>query len=243
MTRSTPGLQRCTYCLRHFRALTSDHVIPESWYPESAPENLEKWQAPACNDCNSRFGKVEAKLLEYMGLCVDPDSHEGLGIADKALRTFNPDAAKNRKDRWHREKKLESLVRHLIPSEEVLETAVLPGFEDKYAEFEDPPPAVGIPVQALESFLEKVTRGLVYALERDFIEATHSFEFHYTKPDDMHPLHDLLAKFGAKSHRGPGVEITIATTSDGTGSRIVKILLWQQLSVLVTVLPKSRPDS
>ncbi len=93
MSKKSLGPGRCVHCLREVEGLTSDHVIPESWYPGSTPLDLEKWQAPACSECNSESGKVEAKLLEYMGLCVDPESEAAEGIGEKALRAFDPTAA------------------------------------------------------------------------------------------------------------------------------------------------------
>ena len=53
----------CVYCLKLFEELTSDHVFPKSWYPETTPENLEKWQMPACVECNQE--KFTMNYWEY----------------------------------------------------------------------------------------------------------------------------------------------------------------------------------
>jgi len=41
---------RCVHCLEYFEELTSDHVLPKAWYPDDTPDNLEKWQVPACSE-------------------------------------------------------------------------------------------------------------------------------------------------------------------------------------------------
>jgi hypothetical protein len=55
---------KCVYCLRFFEKLTSDHVFPESVYPDTTPENVRKIQVPACDECNQKFRKNEDELLQ-----------------------------------------------------------------------------------------------------------------------------------------------------------------------------------
>ena len=55
-----PGI--CAHCLNFYDNLASDHVLPESWYPEGIPVDFEKWQIPSCFDCNKKFGKIENYL-------------------------------------------------------------------------------------------------------------------------------------------------------------------------------------
>jgi len=51
---------RCIHCLEEFSSLTSDHVFPDSWYPETTPDNLEKWQMPDTkNDGTTLFMKIK----------------------------------------------------------------------------------------------------------------------------------------------------------------------------------------
>jgi len=77
---------RCVYCLREFEWLTSDHIFPKSWYPESTPANLEKWQVPACEPCNQKYSKTEDELLVRLGLCVNPKDHRASGVGERAAQ-------------------------------------------------------------------------------------------------------------------------------------------------------------
>lgn len=98
------GAGRCVHCLKTCDTLTSDHVFPRSWYPETTPNDLEKWQMPACKKCNKKYGKIENYLLLRFGLCLDRNQEGAKGIPEKALRSINPKAGKNIKDSYHRQK-------------------------------------------------------------------------------------------------------------------------------------------
>ena len=60
--------QKCIHCLRFCEYLTEDHILPESWYPNNTPANIEKWVAPACNKCNSELGKIEEERVKQQAL-------------------------------------------------------------------------------------------------------------------------------------------------------------------------------
>ena len=76
----------CVHCLIACDNPTSDHVFPRSWYPETTLACLEKWQIPSCQRCNEEYSKIEADLLQRIGMCVSPESDEAKGIANKALQ-------------------------------------------------------------------------------------------------------------------------------------------------------------
>jgi hypothetical protein len=40
-------------------------------YPDTTPENLEKWQIPSCLECNQRLGKLENDLIGRIALTLD----------------------------------------------------------------------------------------------------------------------------------------------------------------------------
>jgi hypothetical protein len=99
------------HCLAYLENLTWDHLFPVSWYPASTPENLEKWQVPACEQCNSEYGNVERDLLEGIGLCFDPDELAAAGISRKVLRALDPSQAKDEQEARIRKAKRETAER------------------------------------------------------------------------------------------------------------------------------------
>ena len=107
------GAGQCIHCQTYVDQLTSDHIFPESWYPDTTPLGLEKWQAPSCKSCNSEHGKIERRLLQQLGLGTDPWVSGAAGIGEKALRSFDPRVAKNDKDRKARENARDKVAREL----------------------------------------------------------------------------------------------------------------------------------
>jgi hypothetical protein len=97
-----PGPGKCVHCLKDVKERNWDHVFPASWYPESTPGNLDKWQIPSCISCNSAYGRLEEDLLCRVGLCLDPYVPASQSIVKKALRSMNPAAARNQRDAKHR---------------------------------------------------------------------------------------------------------------------------------------------
>lgn len=234
---------RCIHCLRE-GDITDDHVVPRSWYPDSTPINLEKWTAPACKECNHELGRIEARLLEVMGLCVDPEAGESLGIAQKALRALDPAAAATRRDRDHRDRKRRSLLRRAIPAEHVDPRSVVPGFEARslLADRLESPPGLPVPVRDFERFVEKIVRGVIYAIRGSYVEQTHRIAIERVRGEGGQPFKDLLGRFGTTHRKGPGVEIALASTNDGTGSHLVGIKLWGRAEWFATVMPREGPE-
>lgn len=70
-TTRIPKVGKCVHCLRDPVELTSDHMFPKAWYPDTTPEDLEKWQIPSCFECNQRLGKLENDLLGRVALALD----------------------------------------------------------------------------------------------------------------------------------------------------------------------------
>ena len=57
---------RCVHCLKDNVVLTSDHMFPKAWYPDATPENLEKWQFPAC--MNATIATVKSSVTCWADL-------------------------------------------------------------------------------------------------------------------------------------------------------------------------------
>lgn len=67
-----PDKGKCVHCLTDPVDRNWDHMFPKSWYPDTTPENLEKWQIPSCIACNARYGKLMAPAEEALKLQRPP---------------------------------------------------------------------------------------------------------------------------------------------------------------------------
>src|SRR5215831_14208690 len=87
--KSKPG--RCVHCLRMTDRTEDDHIFPDAWYPDSTPDTVQRWTAPACPKCNRKFGALENDLLIRLIMCVDPTKEAVAGLKAKAMRAMGFD--------------------------------------------------------------------------------------------------------------------------------------------------------
>lgn len=230
-----PG--RCVHCLEEFDILTSDHVFPDSWYPDTTPENLEKWQMPSCSECNKKHGRMENDLLLRFGLCIDPREHKSFGIAQKALRSVDPACAKKSKDREHRLKRRHNIMRNLIPSRTVQDEAIFPNFGRHPGYPSADQPGVLIAESDLKMLGEKLVRGITYVVDQSFIEKDHQVEVFFLRDEAAEPILTQLQKHGTSYECGPGITVLRAVPHDMPTAALFAIEIWGRLHMYAAVRP------
>jgi hypothetical protein len=87
---------QCVHCLKDHVELTSDHVFPQAWYPDAAPASLEKWQFPACDECNNRYSRIERDLLNRFALALDTKHPASADVALRDLEASRDALSRNR---------------------------------------------------------------------------------------------------------------------------------------------------
>lgn len=63
----------CTYCGAEGVKLETEHVFPESWYPDAFPTE-RMITVPACTPCNRTYGQLEGRLFLPLVLTLPPGS-------------------------------------------------------------------------------------------------------------------------------------------------------------------------
>lgn len=114
-----PGKGRCVHCLKEGVDRNWDHVFPQSWYPDTTEADMEKWRIPSCVACNDRYGKLERDLIGRLGLTLDVNNPASAGLAEKALRAINPDAAKNEGDAAARGARAKKILLEMYKGEQL----------------------------------------------------------------------------------------------------------------------------
>jgi hypothetical protein len=234
-----PG--RCVHCLGDFEELTWDHVFPRAWYPDTTPDNLEKWSIPACPTCNNRLSRLEQDLLLKFALCMEPTEHT-TELIDGVLRSIDPNAGRNRQDSEHRRRKRQRLKASLTESDEPPDKGLFPGFEPA----PDYPPgesylSVPIAVRELQQLSEKLARGLAFKLQKLFLEPKR-YEISFT-PQTDEVAAQVLPLFEPHATRyswGPALHVLRAAAADDPHGSICSIEYWERFRVIVTVLPIAR---
>src|SRR5262249_30434678 len=163
----SPG--RCIHCLNYYDQLTSDHVFPKGWYPDTTPANLEKWQAPACSGCNGKHGANEDDLRIKLGLCISPDHASASGIPEKVYRALNASKAKDEKDARARMGKKKQILEQAVKFDSLPES-VIPNFNGGERQGRNDYLAVLLPEEGLGLLVNKIVRGITYIEDGRFIE-------------------------------------------------------------------------
>ena len=222
--RPPPG--RCVHCLQLFEELTWDHVFPEAWYPDTTPDNLEKWKIPSCLECNRAHAGSEGDLLVRLGLCIDPDDPKNAGIVEKALRAVSAGSGRDERDAAAREAHRQKILKQVFEGENIPYEAVyprfgpLPGIHDQVR--------VVVPVSAtgIRRLVEKVVRGVAYMQDRKFVEKPYKIEQYVLTDDGAGPLKEMLDRFGTVYERGPGITVIRAVVPEDQMTAVYGIEIW-----------------
>lgn len=126
-TRMQESSGRCCHCLNYCDRLSWDHVLPQSWYPDSTPRNVERWQMPACLKCNQKYGRIETELLLRLALGLDPTAEAAKGVVERVHRSFDPAKARNSSDQEARLRRRAGIATRVMPRAIVRPENVMPG--------------------------------------------------------------------------------------------------------------------
>ncbi len=231
--KAGPG--KCVHCLKDVEERNWDHVFPASWYPNSTPPNLEKWQIPSCIPCNSNYGKLESDFLTKVGLCLDPDDPASRSIVQTALRSVRPSAARNPRDAQHRLNRGRKILSETLQGEEIPDHGIFPGLHNRFTEPGEEPVALLLPVDSFQLITEKIVRGIFYIEEQRVIESPNKIDFFVLAGEDAAFWEQVLEKFGTVYAREPGIVVRRAVAPEDGISSLFAITFWQQFKTYASV--------
>lgn len=234
--RPEPG--KCVHCLKQFERLNWDHVFPKSWYPDTTPNNLYKWQIPSCIHCNNEYGLLEKDLMIRIGLCLDPNDSSCAGIVDKAMRSIDPNKGKNNKDKRARLKKRQQILGQMIQEGEIPESSIYPNF-GLHADISDKQYAVTINANSIKKLNEKIVRGIMYIDDGLFIEPPYEIESFTLTDESAQPIINTIEKFGSVHAREPGIIVKRATVQEDKLSSVFLIDIWGRFKMYSTIMAKN----
>lgn len=238
--RPPPG--RCVHCLREREQLTWDHVFPKSWYPNTTPENLEKWKIPSCFECNQLHSKSEGDLLVTLGMCIEPDDPLSAGIAERALRATRASDGRDDRDAQLREARRKKILAQALQGEKIPRQAIYPGFGPLPEQAVSDQVAILVSAKAIQRLAEKVVRGLIYLEDGRFVEEPFKIDQYVLDDVGSAPIREALYKFGEIFERGPGIRVTRAVTPEDRVSGFYEVEIWGRFKMYVAVMDSSREN-
>ena len=234
-----PGKGRCVHCLKEGVERNWDHGFPQSWYPDTTAADMEKWQIPSCVACNDRYGRLERDLIGRLGLALDASNPASAGLAEKALRAINPDAAKSEGDAAARDARAKKILREIYKGEELKGKNVMPGLGERWDRPLEKQLGISIPEESLPAMNEKIVRGITFREDGAFIEPDQKIDFFLVKDEDVKDVKEMLDRAGKEFKREPGLVVRRARSADGD---LYEITFWDQFKTYATVSkPKPPP--
>lgn len=239
MARKKIGPGRCVHCLREVEERSSDHVFPESWYPDSTPPEIEKWQIPSCIPCNSDYGRLEQDFLIKIGLCLDPDDPASASIVQKALRSVKPTAARNPRDAQHRLGRGQRILAQALQGGQIPDYGIFPGLGERWADIPGERTAILISKESFERITEKIVRGIYYIDDGIFVAPPYTIDFFALPEGGIASLNEALNRWGKVYAREPGIVVRRAVAHEDGVSSLFEITFWKQFKTYASVTKKS----
>ena len=210
-----PGNGRCVHCLKEGVERNWDHVFPQSSFPDTTAADMEKWQIPSCVACNDRYGRLERDLIGRLGLALDASNPASAGLAEKALRAINPDAAKSEGDAAARDARAKKILREIYKGEELKGKNVMPGLGERWDRPLEKQLGISIPEESLPAMNDKIVRGITFREDDAFIEPDQKIDFFLVKDEDVKDVKEMLDRAGKEFKREPGLVVRRARSADG----------------------------
>ena len=223
---------KCIHCLKENVEITSDHMFPKAWYPDSTPDNLEKWQVPSCLECNQRYGKRETDLIGRIALTLDSKNPASKGLAERALRAINPAVARDESDAEAREARAKKVLGDMFKGEQLKGKDVVPGLGERWGRPIEQQIGIKIPEESFPAITEKIVRGIAYREDDAFIEAPQKIECYLAKEEGLDEVKEMLVSRGKEFTRAPGLLIRRAELDGGD---LYEITFWDQFKTYATV--------
>ncbi len=213
---------------------TVDHVIATSWYPETTPQNVEKWQVPSCRDCNHTFSKIEEDIGLRIAMCLDREDPAAAGIVEKALRAIDPSQGRDETDQLARQRKGQKLRAAMREMMSLPQSGVLPSFQTNWD--------LGsrtvtlLPADDLHNLVKKWVRGVHFATLGRLIKQDENIDiFHLPEETAEEAFRDIKPR-ATLLRKGPGIEVMQASASESGQTRTLYAFnIWDQYQVYASV--------
>lgn len=229
----------CVYCFKKIdtNSGNKDHVFPDSWYPDSTPNNVQRWKVPACKKCNSKFQVAEDELFVRWGIGVEPGVDACLGIHERAMKRI---AFLGVKDFRRFRRKL-SVLRKIVNSLHLWKPETThAGMTPKPGVRTDM--AVLIPKKFKDLFSKKLIKGTEFKLRNKYIRGEKRIRFFYEMSNDPLRGHyiawERLLSGGETINLGPGFCVKWAVDPNNTERSLYCFDIWGHIRFWGLVYPK-----
>ena len=206
---------RCIHCRKPLTKATNDHVFPSSWYPDTTPDDIQRWTAPSCESLNGHFGELEKELLVLLACCINPMNPAAQGLYERVRRTMGIGVeGLSEEEKRHREARRRKLLSEARPYSPEVRPHIIPGLGPHPEAPASSQLQVMIKAEDIYAVVKKIVRGCEYWLSSGrIVEPPYEIEvfFPTETPDDVGKL---MAAFAlGPVFLGPGLRLPLFNSS------------------------------
>lgn len=231
---------RCVHCGEPVAKATRDHVFPDSWYPETTPEEIHRWTAPSCSVCNNKLGSMENKVFSRLAMCVDPRKAEAAGLSAKVMRSLGIGVkGLGAKEAEHRQRQKLGMLGAIKPY--CVGTETLPGLGPHPESIESEQLRIAIPADLLHEVAKKIVRGCEYVLAGRIVENPYGIGIYFVHergvPDQL--VRAFQGPSASTTNLGPGFSVARVAAKDEPNAVVYKIIVWGSLVIHAAILTQA----
>lgn len=235
---------RCIHCRGLLTETTKDHVFPSSWYPDTTPDEVQRWTAPSCRSCNESFGELEKELLVFLACCINPTKPAARGLYERVRRTMGIGVeGLSAEEKQHREARRRKLLNQAQPYSPEVQPHIIPGLGPHPEAPVSSQKQLTIKADDIHAVVKKIVRGCEYWLAAGrIVEPPYEIEvFFPTETPEL--VAQLLAAFAlGPVHLGPGLRIRRGGAHDDSLTALYELVIWDTLAVYASILPPAASE-
>lgn len=235
---------RCIHCRKPLTEGTKDHVFPSSWYPDTTPDDVQRWTAPSCESCNGHFGELEKNLLVYLAYCINPTKPAAQGLYERSRRTLGIRVeGLSEEEKRHREARRRSMLNEVRPYSPEIQPHIIPGLGPHPEAPVSSQLQLMINAEDIYAVVKKIVRGCEYWLSGGrIVEPPYEIEvfFPTETPEDVNRL---MAAFAlGPVFLGPGLRIRRGGAHDDPLTVLYELAIWDTITAYASILsPVAEP--
>jgi hypothetical protein len=171
-----------------------------------------------------------------MAMCIDPKTSGLSIIISKALRSMDPSAAKNQKDKRMRKALLEKIRKEVSKGDQVASNSLYPGFHGIKGLELSKQFAINITLDEIQMLGRKIVKGLFYVHDGKYIEGAFRIDVYAIDERNALKIRDILSDYGKVYACGPGIVIERAVAIEDGMSSIFRITIWGKWIIYASVV-------
>lgn len=165
-------------------------------------------------------------------ICLDPEGEDTRALVEKALRSIDPSAGRDGKDKKRRAQRRMRVLSQLMMPEHIPDHAVLPNFGRPN---DSETGGIRIKARYLEKLCEKLVRGITYLEDQVLIREPYRVHFFVMHDQQAEPIVAACRKHGKLYAREPGIEIYRAVMPEDGISSVYAVTIWKRLKMYAVV--------